>query len=342
MKKYLLLLCLVLVLNTGLLADEPKVISLPDLQKPDTISVDAAGGKLFISDQATVAIYSLKDFKLLGVFGKSGEGPREFKVQLAFGLGLRLWLMPDKILINSIGRVTFFSKDGDYINEYKIKSNVQDFKPIGNKYIGYGADTLDKAIFLTINLYDSEFQLEKEIYRKDWYAQTQKEFNPIYLASGMKRRALYHTYGGNVFIEGPKGEILVFDASGKQLHNILHDYGKVPLTEEHKKTIYMSFKKTPNLLQVVKKFGKFPAWFPLKYFTVADDTIYVLTFERKEGKNLFYLLDLKGKLIKKVSVPFAQQGLLFPHPYTIQNKTLYQLVDNEEEEEWQVHIREIR
>lgn len=315
-------------------------VPLPDLGNPDSITVDK--DKMFVTDRAAVSIYSLKDFKLIKTFGKSGEGPQEFKVLLPARLGLRIALLPNHILVNSIGKVSFFSREGEYIKEINVKSMVQEFKPLGKKFVGYGQEKVDKIFYLTINIYDADFGLEKEIYRKDWYAQVEKNFNPLYMAGGVKRRALYHTYDNKLFVEGDNGEIVVFDEPGKKLYTIAHEYDKVEITEEHKKIILKRFEKQANLFQMVKQRGKFPAHFPPRYFNVADGKVYVLTYKQNEGKSQFYIFDLKGKFLKKVMVPFAEIDFISPYPYTICNEKLYQLVDDEDTEEWQLRIADIK
>lgn len=328
----------------------PQTVPMTDLMKPDAIFVD--NGKIFITDLATVSIYSLKDFKRLKVFGKSGEGPMEFKVMLAAKIGLRLSLPPDRILVNSIAKVTLFDRNGKYLSEHKVKSNVQEFKPLGDKgdkYVGYGQLRENNIFYLTINLYDSQFNPVKEIYRKDWYAQTEKEFNPMYMAFGVKRRALYHTSTNRCFVEGENGEIKAFDKNGKALFTIKHDYGKVPFTDTHKKEILAKYDKNPRLKQMVQLKGKFPAYFPFRYFTVADGKVYVLSFKKgvengeKSGeKSAFYIFDIDGKFLNEVMVPFNDIDLLIPYPYTIAGGKLYQLIEDEDAEEWQLRIHALK
>lgn len=322
------------------LAAAPQTVPMSGLLKPDSILVDQ--GKIFITDQATVAIYALNDFKHLKTFGKSGEGPMEFKVILAANIGLRISLPPDKILVNSIAKVTFYDRSGNYLSEHKVKSNIQEFKPLGDKYVGYGQLREKNIFYLTINLYDSQFNLVKEIYRKDWYAQTEKEFNPMYMAFGITRRALYHTSEDRCFVEGENGEILAFDKSGKQLFAIKHDYGKVPITDSHKKEILAKYDKNPRLKQIVQQKGKYPDYFPFRYFTAADNKVYVLSFKKEGEKSAFYIFSKDGTFLKQVMVPFDNMDLLIPYPYTIAGEKLYQIIEDEDTEEWQLRIQPIR
>jgi hypothetical protein len=50
------------------------------------------------------------------------------------------------------------------------------------------------------------------------------------------------------------------------------------------------------------------------------------------------IFTLKGELIKRVWLPFDEYFDFTPCPYIIHNKKLYQCVDNEDEDRWELHI----
>jgi hypothetical protein len=83
-----------------------KAVPLPGLINPESIAID--GAKAFITEKASVYIFSLKDFKLLNKFGRRGEGPAEFKATP--GIALKLYVQPNYLLINSMGKISIFSK----------------------------------------------------------------------------------------------------------------------------------------------------------------------------------------------------------------------------------------
>jgi hypothetical protein len=66
---------------------------------------------------AAISIYSLKDFKLIKKLRKEGEGPQEFKTFLGFGLTVDIY--PGHILVNSIDKISYFSRKGEFIKEKK-------------------------------------------------------------------------------------------------------------------------------------------------------------------------------------------------------------------------------
>ena len=137
MKKYIIVFVLLMVFTT-LSAKES--VELPDLANPGQILVDPENHNLYIADGTTIYIYSLTDFKLKNKFGKSGEGPREFKRYA------NMTLTSEHLLVNSVSRITFFTKEGEYVKEMNSKSaNVGPFLPIGDNFINTGMDRSKKT-----------------------------------------------------------------------------------------------------------------------------------------------------------------------------------------------------
>ena len=44
-----------------------------------------------------------------------------------------------------------------------------------------------------------------------------------------------------------------------------------------------------------------------------------------------------GTFVKKTTVPLKMVRFIIPYPFDIKDKTLFQLVDNEDTEEWELH-----
>lgn len=331
-------------------ADAGKVVPLPQLQKPNSITVDK--DQVYITDQATISIYSLKDFKLKKTFGKAGEGPGEFKLLPQDKIGLRIAVDNDYIMVNSAGRLSFFSKTGEFKEQFNLADPVQFLKPLGRKFVGFKGINYDNILFISVNIYaltDTRprgVKLEKEIWRQEHYGQMNHIPDCLRLAMAMKeestRGALYQVYNNHIFIGGNNDEIYVFDSTGEKKYTIHHDYEKIKVPDSFKQQVMAFFEKRyPTIYRMAQHQGKFPEYFPIRYFHVADNKIYVLTFKNQDDKSEFYLLDVKGKFLKKVMVPFADAEFLQAYPYTINNGQLYQLQDNSHTGEWELHIHEV-
>jgi hypothetical protein len=97
-----------------------------------------------------------------------------------------------------------------------------------------------------------------------------------------------------------------------------------------------------------KKFGKrgdrlkFPAAFPpIRNFHIVDNKIYVVTYKEKDNQCWMLVFDLGGKLLKEVFVSLVDINMLIPdlyNYYTIHEDKLYILRDNQDTEEWELHI----
>lgn len=345
-----LILFLIFFLTFPGRADAGKVVPLPQLGKPNSITVDK--NHVYITDQGTIAIYSLKDFKLKKTFGKKGEEPGEFKLLPQDKIGLRIVVDNDYIMVNSIGRLSLFTKTGEFKDQFNLIDPVQFLKPLGTKFVGFKGIRYDNILFIAINLYalkDAKsrgVKIEKEIWRREHYGQMDHIPDCLRLAMGLKevsrRGALYQVYNNHLFIEGNKNEIHVFDDSGNKQYTIHHEYEKIKVPDSFKQKVIAFFKKRyPTIYRMAQHQGKFPEYFPIRYFHAADNKIYVLTFKNQEGKSEFYLLDVKGKFLKKIMIPFKEAEFLLAYPYTIANGKCYQLIENLATEEWELHIHEL-
>lgn len=329
---YLILICMVVgVLNA-------RSVPLPELLMPDGIEI--GGSHIYITEGPRVYIYSLEDFSLVKTFGQRGEGPMEFRVN-RFGPGhIYIEELRDAIMINSFRKISYYSKTGDYLREVRTVSGSR-FRPVGKNFAAYGGTLFEKdRAFRTVNLYDSNFKKIKEIYREE-VGKPGKEVDPVFLM----KRFLYYVWDNRIFVGGGDGVIHVFDSNGKSLYKIGHEYDRVEFTEEHRRRFERDFRLHPrfgSLYEVIKKEIKYPRWFPLiKSFHISGKHLYVRTFKQENKKSEFFIFTLEGKLLKKVFLPLAEKNAFEPTPYTIKSGHLYQLIENEETENWELDITTI-
>jgi hypothetical protein len=95
-----LILFLIFFLTFPASTDAGKVVPLTQSGKPNSITVDK--NHVYITDQGSIAIYSLKDGKLKKTFGKKGEGPGEFRLLPQEKIGLRIVVHNDNLKTKSI------------------------------------------------------------------------------------------------------------------------------------------------------------------------------------------------------------------------------------------------
>ncbi len=331
---------LILLLTGIVFGDKDKAATFPDLLKPKTIEVDKE--QIYITDGATVYIYSKKDFSLVKKFGRKGEGPQEFTI-IPPNVLLRVMLQPDHILVNSMGKVSFFTKKGEYIKEIKhsIALGTGILFPMENQYAAFDFAQEDKKFFLTPNIYDSHLKKVKEIMRIEVPLRGQRY-------KALEKALFMQATRDKIYISAEKDFVIdVFDKTGKKLFSIHQKYELLKFTDTHKEEILNYYKTHPDFKQyyeVIKNFIQFPDEFQaIRNFFASDQKLYVQTFLIKDGKTEFYIFGSNGKFLKKVWLPIAitlplEQFQLF----TIYNDKLYQLIENEDEEEWELHITEIK
>jgi hypothetical protein len=314
-----------------------EVAPLPDLINPDGIQADRH--QLYITEQHSIYIYSLKDSRLIKKFGKSGEGPQEFKVSRFSAGRIYIHLEPEVLLVNSLKKISFFTKNGDFIKEIRTVSGSR-FRPIGSGFAAYGPVIENKVAYRAVNLHGRDLKKIKELYREE-VGQMGKDINPLTLMKPL----LFYVSGGKLLIGGKDGIIYVFDANGSPLYSIRPEYKPIPFSGEQKRKFELDFKTHPrfnSLYEVVKKQLKYPEYFPLmRYFHAADNKVYIRTHREVKGESEFFIFTIEGKLLKRIMLPVKEKDALESYPYTIQDGKFYQLVENEQTEEWELHKTDI-
>ncbi|UCH97833.1 MAG: hypothetical protein JSV88_13540 [Candidatus Aminicenantes bacterium] len=336
MRKLILTITLLLL---PILVSAAKVVPIKGPFRPYQIRVDES--RAYIVEGAAIYIYSLKDFSLQKKFGKKGEGPQEFIIPPPGGV--EIVIGPDCLLVNSLGKLSYFTKQGEFKKEIKI-TTIQGggVLPIGDgdRFVAISTRQQNNTIYDAVDMFDADLKRVKEVFRVKSSLQPGK-VDIITTA----RRPLLCTFADKIFFGGPQGEIHVFDGSGKKRFTISHKYEKIKLSEEHKKRYILFFKTDPRFKQGWEQFKDqlhFPAFLPvIRNLIVSDEKIYILTYKNKDKKREFHILDLEGKPIKKAMLPLPEMNPLELYPYTIKNNKLYQLIENENLEEWELHITEI-
>jgi hypothetical protein len=312
-----------------------KIATLPDLLKPNTMVIEE--DKMYISQETSVFIYSLVDFKLIKKFGKAGEGPQEF---LRF---VRITPHKDQLILNSMGKISIYTRDGKYVKEIKTAGGFSiGYLPLGNHYVGMGFSLDEDTRFQSINLYDSGLKKIKTLIKKKSDSQPNKGVIKI-----LHSTLTYLTFEDKLYlVDGSDFEVKVYDNNAKELFTIKRDYEKVKFGEKDKERIFDEIKSDPRQKQyfdVIKKMAVFPDYYPaiISLFE-RDNLIYLMTFKRKDNTYEFFIYDANGNFVKQVFIPFVFQSAMRPYPFSIKDNKLYQLIENEDTEEWELHQSDIK
>ncbi len=327
MKKIIIILLLILAVS---FAFAGKVKTLPELSNPDGIYTSEH--RLAITEGTTVYLYSLPDLKHIKTFGKKGEGPREFKGGID-----SIDMQTDEMVVTSRGKVSFYSKEGEYKKEINAASGYSSrYTPLGKGFVGNGFAFDKKIVYQTINLYDPALAKIKEIYRKESDLQRTKGIKMFSTAND------FQTCDNKVFIAGFEDfTIAVADREGNKLKPIKKDYQRLKFSEGHKRQVYEFLKSNPETKSRFEWFKNqliFPSYLPAIRYIYADNRmIYIQTYRMDDEKTEFYVLDLSGEIVKKVFLPIINENIVETYPLSIIGGNVYQVVENEVEE-WDLHV----
>jgi hypothetical protein len=338
-KPCLIVFFMLLILPFSTAAFSQKKIPLPRILAPELVRVDET--QVYITEGANVNIYSKKDFSLVKRFGKRGEGPREFLI--GGGTFGWLWIVirPDSIFIHSMGKISYYSKKGVFMKERKIPiAYTPALQPLEDRFVGNGFLTENNRKYWTTNIYDAQLKIKKEMYRYERAFYEGRSIDPY----GLKTPDFY-IYGNKIFIADTveTGAVYVFDKNGNKLYTITPEYERIKITEKDKESAryHYNIGTHKNLYNRYKNKFEFPQYFPAMRFMIVDHgKIYLMTYKKKDGATQFLILDVKGKLLKKVFLPVKDLDVQYRCPFDIDDGKLYHFVELEEEGT-ELHITEI-
>ena len=336
MKQSITLLFLILLLVE--MVFPTKVANTPELSNPFLMEIQ--GNRLYVTQGHQIFIYSLDNYNLVTKFGEMGEGPGAFKINPSANEGsVWAYVEPDYILVNSVGRISYFSLEGKFLKEQKCPYG--EYQPMGDKFVSYGYIKDQNINFLTVNIYDNNFKKIKELYRQRQMFQEGKKINPFDSIG-----PLNYVYDKKIFVKGETGVIHVFDDNGEKLYDIKHDFPKLAVTDAFKKEMLRFYRTSPTTKQyydIIKERLAFPSYFPkIRWFNISDNNIYILTYKKEKGKSEFFQFDLKGKYLNRYMLPLSEKGGMVFDAYTIHNGKLFQLTENFDTETWELHVTEIK
>jgi len=328
--------------------------TLPDILKP--VSITVHGDEIYIMEGAVIHVYSLKSKKMLRTFGQKGEGPGEL-MDTPFFLN-KINFHNNSVVVETVLKLVYFDKNGKLQKEFKKKNPAAYLTtPFGKNFVVtkvvQGAD--NKTIYNAICIFDSELNEVKELFRQE---HTQQGAPPDLKINLLMEFPVFRVVGDKVFVEeGVNGFIIhAYDTKGNELKRIERkDFKNVPIPQSYKDKLIEKFKVDPIIkaqggFERVKNIVKFifPKTFPLiQNIEASKDKLYVQTYNVKDGKNEYIIMDHDGKNLKRVWLPYfdnvsLMQKVLGAKLNTIHDDKLYYLVENEDDEEWELHVEEIK
>ena len=136
----------------------------------------------------------------------------------------------------------------------------------------------------------------------------------------------------------------VFDLEGNPVLKIhKKDYEPLKILEEDKKETHAYLKIVLSSYPRIKDRLKFPENFlAIRNIVFDDHLLYVTTYHRKDEGLECFIFNQKGKFLKKIFLPLVKENIFREYPYDIYKGKIYQLVENDSEEGWDLHISKIK
>ncbi|MCP5052119.1 MAG: hypothetical protein GY940_33435 [bacterium] len=313
-----------------------EIIPLEDILNPETVTADK--DQLYITTGAKIHIYSLPDYRFKKSFGQQGAGPGEFKKFNA--IGVQLDVQSDHILVTSQGKISSFTKLGEFIKERRIPYGY-DYRPLGDKFLIQRGKPRNNLRWKTLNLYDKNLENPKELAdKKDWFQPGQR-IDPIDV-----KPPRFCTYKNRIYVENKANNIDIFDSEGRLLFSTTQNFDRLRVSEKDKENYHDYYKIHPGYKRYyrqLKHLFVFPEYYPsMKYFDVSNDALYVFTYIKKDNRSELYIFNLDGQLKKKtyLSIPDINPQQYYPL-VKVSNGKIYQVIETEDEDEWELHVTEI-
>lgn len=322
-----------------------KIVPLTGMLKPESITVSS--NYIYIVDFPGIYIFNKADFNLVKKFGRTGEGPQEF-LQFA-----ATFAHNNQLIVCDYVKVLFYSLDGNYKKEIKAPNYIwRELTPVGNKFVGKMRINEGKLDYVVLNIYDSGLKTEKRLAKyKMWKMDNIIDYRNLQFA----------TYKDKIFVKPFENKFTldVYDTTGKKLYSINREYEKVEVSDadiQRYHSYFKNYSKVRKNYKNIRKELQFADTFPaIQTFTVTDGKIYVVTYKKKDLNSEVLVLDLKGKLVKTVYLPLFKNDEQFYRAiennifrrknnstFAINNGKLYQILENEDEETWNLRITDIK
>jgi hypothetical protein len=296
---------------------------------------------IIVDNTVKLHLYSMKDFKYLNQIVKRGQGPGEVPYVPHPAIN------SETITLYSMQKCLFFTREGKYIKEFTTpKARVSYIASIGDRFlvVTHGMD--DNKHFEDYSIYfqepDNELVYETLIYYFSApLGQIKNNKEPYDLFAGFSEAIICEDK--IIISDNTRGLFAeIYDNKGKKISRVKMDIDRVKVPQENIDVFINGLKKYGQWdLFKSRYYENFSEYYPYFYRLLAEkNKLYFLTYNKKEEEREVIVTDWKGNVIKHAYVPWVDYGRTLK--YAISNETFYYLVENEDNEEWELHAARIK
>jgi len=317
-----------------------KLGNLPEVS--NFASIHVYNNRLFVLDHKVhIDLYSLKPFRYIKQVSRYGSGPSETP-----GLP-QVIVYPDYLYLYRYGKCIFFTHDGDYIKEFRIpRPKFSIFAPIGKNFLYENKNRADRSVNydLSICSYSEKQGIKHKKVAFVFNLPNLRTINTKVELMAFSEYRKYLIFDDKIFFaDSTRGMFAeIYDSEGNRINQIRLNYEKIKITEENKKRVRETYESNANWKAYENiYFLEFPEYYPaFQNLSVDRGKLYFLTYYMQDKKRELIITDWQGKLLKRAYIPVLvpQEHII----YAISNDKFYYIFDNEESEEGELHVEDIK
>ena len=241
-------------------------------------------------------IYSISKECLLKNLVKKGEGPGELRFPTESIE--RVYVSKNRLYIHSNKKMMVFTLSGKFLFEKRFLINL--IRPVkcGDRFVGISY-TVEKRqeLYALLNLYDSEFNLIKTIYK-------QRKYNPMKFIEFMPAEIYFTCYENKIYVADNNRDlnILKYSLNGEKQGQIRIRYKRYEITEKDKKNLIKRYINKHNECKPL--FHKYyPSFQNIIFFR---NNIFIELYKSsKQGKKEFIVYNMDTKGVRRIFLPFC-------------------------------------
>jgi hypothetical protein len=301
-----------------------QVIPLPEVKNPFMIQVEDR--RLYVVEGPDILIYRLEDMALQKRFGGFGDNPWQFNKSPVSNVPVSIDVLPEKVLVESFGRVTVFTGEGVFIENHRPNEFFSGMVPLDEHFIALRYIRKNRRWFRVLDLYNNSFQRVREIFRNKTPGHWRQRKDPV------GSIFIYGAVNGKIFLATEKDFIIDFyDAAGKKERTIIKPYQPVKVSRDFIDSWFKIREERQGAdsrsARIQRRIVRFPEYFPAIRGIFPDgDRLYVETWELENNRSRYVVLNSSGDTVGTVHLPQARKDAVTQYPRCIHNGTYYRLM----------------
>ncbi len=307
-----------------------KSIELKNIENPLNMKTDKL--YIYITDNHSIKVFSRKDIKYIKTIGRKGLGPKEFQFPPRFQI------VADGIFAFFVNKIYLINSTGIFIKEKKLNVMYTDMRKLDNKFVVAKVVRKPDDNYLEYFFANQDFKQNKSIYTHKWN-------NHIDGTRELFDNSFFGVFKKKIFFVGDKKifKIDIIDINGNLVKTIEQKTESIAFKTKNRAQFYKEWEKQKIDLEFQKKIVRFPKSFP-KIFDIkfSNNKVYVLTYKMKNGKRECYVYNSNLNFINHIFIPLKSDTIISWPIFSIEDDHIYQLLDNEEDETWDLYITKLK